>query len=161
MDAAAPSETRRLIAERWLERLLRTYPENSSRILHVEKDPFRNPIGHAFKEGLSILVEEVFGGMNAARIAAAMDSIVRIRAVQDFTARQTVSFVFLLREIAREQVPDDEEILKTLDQRVDELALIAFDLFTSCREKLCEIKAGELKRSMYVQLRRECGRTVQ
>ncbi len=135
-----------LISSGWLERVLQTYPAQSCRLWQLEEDPFRNPVGYALKEGLSVLVEEVLGGMDRDRIIPALDAIVRLRAVQDFTAGQAVSFVFPLREVIREHLGED----LLFQQRIDELALLAFDRFITCREQMHEIKAQELRRSMHV-----------
>ena len=154
------TEKKRVIAGEWLARVLQSYPETSSRLLRLETDPFRNPVGHALKEGLSVLVGEILGEMAPARIAPALDGIVRIRAVQDFTAGQAVSFVFLLREVARKHLGDHEAVLELAERRIDDLAVQAFDLFIACREKMDEIKADALKRSMYVQTRLDRKRAV-
>ncbi len=146
-------EKNRVVAGEWLQRVLETYPEDSTRLLRLERDPFRNPVGNALREGLSVLTEEILGGMDTGRITPALDGIVRIRAVQDFTAGQAVSFVFLLRDVVRKHLGDHEEILAIAERRIDELAVLAFDLFMTCREQTYEIKANELKRSMYVQTR--------
>ena len=151
--AGSLSEKKCVIAAEWLERVLQTYPKESCQPLRLERDPFRNPVGHALQQGLSVLVEEILGGMDRDRMAPALDGIVRIRAVQDFTAGQAVSFVFLLREVVRRHLGDHEEILTIAEQRIDELAVLAFDLFMTCREKIYEIKVNELKRSTYVQTR--------
>ena len=153
LPASGLSDKKRVIDGEWLQRVLQTYPEDSSRLLRLERDPFRNPVGHALQQGLSVLVEEILGGMDRDRMAPALDGIVRIRAVQDFTAGQAVSFVFLLREVVRRHLGDHEEILAIAEQRIDELAVLAFDLFMTCREKIYEIKVNELKRSTYVQTR--------
>ena len=166
MDSAVPlpqgdlAEKKRVIAGEWLERVLETYPENSSRHLRLETDPFQNPVGQTLKEGLSVLVEEILGGMTLARITPALDGIVRMRAVQDFTAGQAVSFVFLLREVVRKHLGDHQAILELAERRIDDLALQAFDLFMACREKMYEIKAEALKRSMYMQTRLDRKRAV-
>ena len=146
-------ETKRLIIAEWLERILETYPEKNSRLLRLETDPFRNPAGHAFREGAGVLVEEVLGGMVLARITPALDAIVRIRAVQDFTPTEAVAFVFLLRDVAARHLRDRAEILGEVHRRIDHLALEAFDLFMACREKIYEIRAETLKRSMFMQSR--------
>ena len=166
MDSAVPlpqgdlAEKKRIIAGEWLERVLRTYPENSSRHLRLETDPFQNPVGQTLKEGLSVLVEEILGGMTLARITPALDGIVRVRAVQDFTAGQAVAFVFLLREVVRKHLGEHKAILELAERRIDHLAVEAFDLFMACREKMYEIKADALKRSMYVQTRLDRKRVV-
>jgi hypothetical protein len=158
--AGSLSEKKCVIAAEWLERVLETYPKVSCRPLRFERDPFRNPVGHALQQGLSVLVEEILGGMDRGRITPALDGIIRIRAVQDFTAGQSVSFVFMLREVVREHLGDHEEFLAIAEQRIDELAVLAFDLFMACREQIYELKANELKRSMYVQTRLDRNRAV-
>ena len=37
-----------------------------------------------------------------------------------------------------------------VQRRIDELALLAFDLFMKCREEIYEIKAREAQRKVYV-----------
>lgn len=139
------------ILKQWIARTLQSYADQTSRFLLDEKDPFRNPVGHALKEGLPVLFEELAGGMDAARITPALDSIVRIRAVQDFTASQAVAFVFLLKKIVHEELAGEN--LAALEERIDELALLAFDLFMKCREKIYEIKANEARRRVFVMER--------
>lgn len=160
LAAGALAEKKRLISSEWLQRVLQTYPDESCRLLRFEKDPFRNPVGHALREGLPVLVEEILGGMRRDRIVPVLDSIVRIRAVQDFTAGQAVSFVFLLREVVRKHLRDNEDAREAAEKRIDELAVFAFDIFMTCREKLWEIKANEFRRGMYLQTRLDQQSTV-
>ena len=136
-----------VIVQQWLERTLETYPGQSARFLAQEKDRFRNPVGHALREGLPVLFDELAGEMNAARITPVLDSIVRIRAVQDFTPSQAVAFVFLLKRVLWEHCPDG---LAALEEKIDQMALLAFDLFVECREKICELKVEEARRSVYL-----------
>jgi hypothetical protein len=143
-----PVQTREAIAEAWLDRILRTYPAQTARFLKSEKDPFRNPAGHAFKEALPILLDELLLSMDKERIVPALDSIVRIRAVQDFTAAQAVAFIFQLKEILRQSCPETD--LAQLYDRIDELALMAFDIFQQCREKLCQSRVDETRRRVFV-----------
>jgi hypothetical protein len=154
------------LLEKWLERTLATYPRQTLHFLHDEKDRFRNPVGHTLREGLATLLEEVTGEMDAARIRPALESIVRLRAVQDFTPSQAVGFIYLLREILDEELAGERsggftppwrgEPAPTsggtwaVQRRIDELALLAFDLFMQCREEIFEIKAREARRQTYV-----------
>ena len=142
-------QTSSALLEKWLERTLATYPSQTLRFLRGEKDRFRNPVGHTLREGLATLLDELTGEMDAAKIGPALESIVRLRAVQDFTPSQAVGFVYLLagdpagriwREVTRRPV----------QKRIDEMALLAFDLFMKCREEIYEIKAREAQRKVYV-----------
>ena len=92
-----------------------------------------------------------------------LDRLIRIRAVQGFSASQAVGFVFLLKDILSSEgdaasdgpAPDDE--LRTLWAHVDALALHAFDIYVACREKLSEIKVNEV-RMQTAKLLERCAR---
>ena len=174
------ADQKRAVLEKWLERTLATYPRQTLDFLHDQKDRFRNPVGHTLREGLATLLDEVTGEMDAARIRPARESIVRLRAVQDFTPSQAVGFVYLLREILDEELAGERTGERTaailaarnrsggftppwrgepaatsegewsVQKRIDELALLAFDLFMQCREDIFEIKAREARRQTFV-----------
>jgi len=149
------AEHKRVFLEKWLEQTVATYPDQTFRFLHGEKDRFRNPVGHTLREGLTTLLDEIMGEMDLTRIKPALDSIVRVRAVQDFTPSQAIGFVYLLREIVAEAREGGSS--SAIQRRIDELALLAFDLFMKCREEIYAIKAREAQRKVYV-LERICQR---
>jgi hypothetical protein len=148
------------IVREWLMRTLQTYPEHTGRFLSQERDPFRNPVGSTLKDALPVLFEGVLGGKDTAQVTPALDSVVRIRAVQDFTPGQAVAFVFLLRPVIRDalsterQEASDRDALAALESRIDALALLAFDLFMKCRERIYEIRTNEARRRIFLLERR-------
>ena len=141
-------QTREAIADQWFARVLRTYPIQTAHFLAEEKDPFRNPVGTTFRHALAILLEELLLGMDHDKVAAALDSIMQIRAVQDIPPGRALEFLFHLKGILRDQQPGP--VLDLLDSRIDEMALAAFDLFTKYRERLCEARVNETRRRVYV-----------
>lgn len=145
-----PAHRREAIVKEWLSRALSAYPEQTSRFLFQHRDPFRNPVGHHYSHGFAVLIDELLGEMDAARLTHAIDAVVRIRAVQDFSASEAVSFVFILKDVFRDELKEDPGALADLDGRIDKLALVAFDCFMKCREKLYEIKAGEERRKVHI-----------
>lgn len=138
--------SREAILEQWVARTIESYPCQSTPFLLAEKDRFRNPVGYTLREGLAALLQQLLGEMDVEGIAPALDSVVRVRAVQDFSASEAVGFVFLLKPILRELAKEWESA--TLDQRVDQLALMAFDNYVSCREQLADIRVSESRRGM-------------
>jgi hypothetical protein len=80
--------------------------------------------------------------------------------VQDFSPSQAVGFVFVFKKLLR------EEFLETLDAegrlpellameaRVDNLALMAFDLYNSAREQVFRMRVDEVKRAQSNLLKR-------
>ena len=113
-----------------------------------ELDRFRNPVGHAMRNSMATLVEEVLGDMDADKIAPALDAIVRLRAVQDLTPSAAVGFVFLLRPVVRGSNPSRPAMVEA---HIDQLALMAFDRYLRCREQIAEIGANEARRRVRVR----------
>ena len=143
---SVPRETRRAIAERWLAETLRTYPDQTAQFLIRERDPFRNPVGTALREAIPTLVDELFEAMDAVSVARALEGVVRIRAVQDFSASEAVGFIFFLKSALRTEWPRETAIPADLDRRVDQIALAAFDLYARCREQVFEVRLREAAR---------------
>lgn len=135
------------IAERWLERALAAYPANAQPFIAAEHDPFRNPVGHTLRENLTTLVRECLGSMNAPAIESSIDSLIRLRAVQDFSPAEAVGFIFDLRSIAHDAaipLPAD------FAARVDQIALLAFDKYMACREQIFDLRVRELRSRLQV-----------
>ena len=139
-------ERKRAVAQEWLARTLETYPFQSMQFLLHETDCFRNPVGQILKDGIPLLVDELFGEMNSDRVRQALESIVRIRAVQNFSASEAVGFVFLLKKILHEELSAGVAIHLDLDSRVDEMALTAFDLYAQCQREISHIQVSEARR---------------
>ena len=69
----------------------------------------------------------------------------------DNTTTQAITFVFLLKKAIREVLADDigkslgYRSLLEFEARIDELALLALDIYMKCREKVHEIRLKEVK----------------
>jgi hypothetical protein len=136
------------VAELWLRRVLSSYPGQSAEFLATERDPFRNPVGSTIRRALGILLDELLLGMDQGRLDAALDSIVQIRAIQDLPASRAVEFLFQLKDILRTQLAGPDREL--LDSRIDDLTLLAFDLYVKYRERTYQAKANEARRRVFV-----------
>ena len=130
------------IAERWAERTMASYPAEMLPFLSGEQDPFRNPVGHTLRENLATLARELLGTMDKRAIAPALDALIRLRAVQSFSPAEAVRFVFELRIAIREASGAVPELLQS---RIDNLALMAFDQYMTCREQIFELRAKEIR----------------
>jgi hypothetical protein len=151
---------RSAILERWFGLILDSYPPDASEFLKKQNDPFANPVGNTISRGIKELFDELVDGANSDTIVPILDQIVRIRAVQDFSPSQAVGFVFELkksirREMAKElRTEADESDLQELERRIDMMALLAFDIYMLCREKVYDIKANEAKNRTFILLER-------
>ena len=148
------------LVKRWFNLIVETYPDETSRFLKYQKDRFANPVGFTLSQGLDKIFDEVVSGVEPERVAPALTDIVRVRAIQNFTPSQAVAFIFILKKVIREALTEEirnpefhQELLKVED-RIDQLALLAFDQYLSCREKLYDLKTNEFRRQTYRLLQR-------
>lgn len=147
---------REVVLERWLRTVLDTYPPDTARFLSGMADQFGNPVGHTLRTGLAGLYDALIAGVSAPALAAAVDGIVRIRAVQEFAPSVAVGFVHELRGILREELADAglaEPERAALDAGVDRMALAAFDVYMQCREKLFQIRVREIRDAQAIAAR--------
>ncbi len=141
---------RQPILEKWITETMASYPPAVVPFLAGESDPFRNPVGHSVRQSLTIMFEQLLGDMNGECLDPALDGIIRVRAVQELSPSEAIGFTFRLKAILRELAPEEDQI--ALADRVDRLALMAFDKYTQCREQLAEIRIKELRRGVLSRL---------
>jgi hypothetical protein len=139
------------VLKRWFNLILETYPPDTAALMRKDKDRFTNPVGSTLSREIEILFSELCGGSQDEKCQASLDSILKIRSVQDFSPSQAVGFVFLLKRAIGETLKDDicresvmDEWLK-FQSRIDDLALQAFDAYMECREKICEIRINQAR----------------
>jgi len=149
-----------IILKRWFDAILDSYLPETSDHLKVDSNPFTNPVGYNISEG----IEGIFNGIivegKTESLSPFLDQVIRIRAVQDFTPSQAVAFVFLLKNVIREELKNEirkgmlyEELLH-VESKIDDIAIRCFDLFMKCREKIYELKANELRNMTFMLLQR-------
>jgi hypothetical protein len=148
------------VAQRWLEKTLATYPAEALGFLTNRQDPFANPVGHCLRAGLPGLLGAWLAGAAERDLATALEPIVRVRSVQAFTSAQAVSFVFLLKIAVREELgtawdaPELSSEAREVDAQIDQLALVAFDVYTKCRDLMHQLRVDEVKRRVSGLMRR-------
>jgi hypothetical protein len=140
------------IAELWLRCALLKYPNQGAEFLATERDAFRNPAGSTIRRAVETLLDELLQGMDHARVTEALDSLMQIRAIQGVEPGSALEFLFQLKGILRDRTTGPEKEL--LDSRIDNLALLGFDLFMKYRERTYQARANEARRRVFVMERR-------
>jgi len=145
------SKNQLAILKRWFDLILETYPANTAALMRKDRNQFTNPVGSTISQEIEVLYKGLLEGKNSEGFSASLNSILKIRSVQDFSPSNAVGFIFLLKKAMEETLkgeireePMREEWLKFLS-RIDELALRAFDIYMDCREKICEIRINQAK----------------
>lgn len=140
--------------ERWRERFVELFPEGSRAFFRDKRDPFANPIGHAIRTASEAILDDLLADADTERTARALDDLIRILAIQKLAPSQAAAFPFALKDSIRAVAADDGDgeglavhgpALLELETRVDGLALRAFNIYMSCRERLFTIRTREIR----------------
>jgi hypothetical protein len=151
------SQNRSAIISGWEECVLESYPEETAKFLRAQQDQFANPVGAALREGLAAILDGVLAKQPEDELTPALDRIIRIRAVQELAPSQALAFVLDLRQVIADEVSDpplSADELQELAQRIDRLALTAFDVYTQCREQISSIRIKEIRNRSLNRLER-------
>lgn len=145
------SKSRESISARWLKALIESYPQESGKFLFSKKNEFTNPIGHAYEKGLADIFAAVFN-RKTDDLQQAMQEIVKIRSIQDYSASFAMNFMFILKDVIKEEYEsysknkgDWKEYAEAIAM-ADEALKTALDMLLIQRERIYEIKANEVKK---------------
>lgn len=139
-----------LIQGKWLQLILDTYPKETARFLERETDNFLNPVGSITSQEISTIYDELIGGMNSEKLSSALERIIRIRAIQEFSPSKALNFIPLLKKVVRETLINDSagqfdwHELNDFENRLEKIIFLAFDIYMECRERVFNIKINEL-----------------
>lgn len=139
------------ILDRWRDMTFATYHPDTSQFLASKKDRFHNPVGHAVATGLQTLYEGLLRKADSEDFFPAIAEIIKIRSVQDFSPSDAVGFVFFLKqaiaeEIGQKELAQNSEEWFDLETSIDRLALYTFETYMACREKIYQIRVGEVRK---------------
>ena len=155
------AEKKTIILERWLDRILEDYPPHTQTFFRENKSPYSNPIGSTLRRGMEGIIGQILRPLSVEEVRAILEPVMKVRAVENLPPSQGEKFILPLREIVSEIVRAEKrkDLLGRewldLNSRVSQLALLAMNLYSECREKVNQlrIKEGE-KRAGEVQGRR-------
>ncbi len=145
-------EKKDLIVRKWVTYVLETYPDEGARLFKSEKDPFANPVGASVRHGTQMAFDALLAGEEAEAISQHLSEIIQIRAVQQFSASEGLSFVFRLKDAARdvlEEAVTDHGLVSEwaeFDRQIDAIALASFDIHGEYRKQVYELRLNETKR---------------
>ena len=139
------------IIRNWFEATIQTYAPDTAQFYKGQSDQFGNPVGSITAKGIAFLLDQLLETWDVEAVKSYLDPIMRIRAIQDFSPSQATGFILLLKKILREnlasELQNDANALQLLEfeSKIDQLCLLAFDLYMDCKEKIYEISANEAR----------------
>jgi hypothetical protein len=139
------------IIKKWFEATLQTYAPDTAKFYKGQKDQFANPVGNINAQGVAFLLDQLLNDFEVDAVKTYLDPIIRIRAVQDFTPSRATAFILSLKKILRDCLSDKLKDagmaveLLAFESKIDELCLMAFDIYMACKEKIYQISANDMR----------------
>ena len=139
------------IAKKWFNLAAQTYALDTAQFLKSKTDPFANPVGSTMMTGLDGILDQLIHTMDPKTLNSHLDSIIRIRAIQDFTPSQATAFILSLKKVLREYLAKELQDRRLaaefieFESKIDQICLMAFDIYMQCREKVYQIGANETR----------------
>lgn len=140
------------ILSRWIPAALGNVNQNEQFKVHREQDRFSDPLGYAIASNTQAILQWLCSDDPDMNLSKPLEDICRIKAVQDSRPSESLRFIFNLKTVIRESLAEECDVsqyaedLYRIDQRIDEMALLAFDLFSACRNQIYKLQAEEIKR---------------
>ncbi len=140
------------ILKKWIDKILETHSKSHAVFVKNKKDQFANPIGHVLTQETKKILDAIINDQDLSSISESLDKIMKIRSIQDYSPASAVAFVFVLKEIIRnefEKELNSESMLKkymSFENRIDELSLMVFNSYVKCRDKIFELRLNEIKK---------------
>ena len=147
-------EGRAELCAQWAESADAIYPFAAAGLLRTQRDAFANPIGGRTRAVASLILTGIITSDCDDELRGGLEEFLRVRAVQEMTPEEALAPVFAFKELFRqylksENIPvtwDLRAQLTELESRIDALALLAFGIYTHCRDALHEVRLNDIRR---------------
>jgi hypothetical protein len=143
------------IINKWFDLVIDSYPPDTVHFIRNQKNQFANPVGHTIHTAIEGIFDGLLNPSDSAKISKYLDNIIRIRAIQDFTPSVALNFLFLLKDVVRQEIKEEihedgifEEVL-SFESLMDGLLKESFEIYMACREKIYELSANEARNMTY------------
>jgi len=145
------SQKRLSILDRWLRLICESYPGEAAKSVGRNNDRFSNPVGYVLAHEIEALYEGLLQGKEGDPVSVPLEKIMQIRSVQDFPPSHAVAVIPLLKKAIHEAMIGSGADLQLkdwfeLESRIDHLSLLAFDVYSKCRERINEIRLNEVRK---------------
>jgi hypothetical protein len=154
------AEKKTSLVDSWIDLIFQSYPMETVSFLKKEKDRFSNPIAYQISRGINGIFEALLQDTEKDKLVAALDEVIKVQAIQQFSPSQALAFIFLFKTVVRDHLAEeleDEALSKEyleFESKIDGLGLLGFDVYMKRREKLFEIRMQEVKASVGCLIRK-------
>jgi len=146
------NEKKQQILLKWQSAAFSSYQNHDFLNGNKKTGRFLNPISYVTEKSTREILGCLINDENDMKLFTPLEEICRLRAIQESKPAEALKFIFDLKQIIREELTDENQSnywaveLWDVDRRIDEIGLLAFDVYSDCRAKICELRINEMKR---------------
>lgn len=146
------NEKKQQILSKWQAAAFSCYADHNLLMVGKEKGRFSNPMDYVIEKSTAEILEWLIKVESIADLVTPVKELCKLRAIQELKPSEALKFIFALKQIIREELEDENETnywtveLCDVNERIDEIGLLAFDIYSDCRAKIYEVKFNEIKR---------------
>jgi hypothetical protein len=113
---------------------------------------FSDPTGYVIEQSTGEILEWLIRVENDVDLFAPLEQICKLKAIQDIRPAEALSFIFNLKQVIREEIADENDNfhwavdMSEVERRIDEIGLLAFNIYSDCRAKIYELRMNEIIR---------------
>lgn len=144
-------QKRSLIQAMWTEAVIVSYPSESAKFIVENKNKFTNPLGYTLENSINTICCNYLDTANVRECEQAIEALIRLRAVQDFTPSKAIGIMFDFKAIVLSEIRDMVESKDkfneylSIEKQIDRMTEYALNFYIECRERVNEIKANEVR----------------
>lgn len=146
------------IVKEWVSQIFATYPIDTVGFLRRNEDMFNNPVGERTKRAVQTIYDALcVDVLESEAVTPALEEFIRVRSIQNFSAPKAVGCLFfvktIIRKTCRKEIEENNlwQALLALESEVDSIVLVAFGIYSDCRDKVQLMRVEEKKRG-YAQI---------
>ncbi len=115
-------------------------------------DRFTDPVGYTISRNAAFILNALIQGDDPEASRVYLETIIKIRAVQDLTHQQAVRFMSDLKTAIRSQVTNETmklepaEEVRELDKRIDRLGHVADEIYIEKKRQIRELAIKHTKK---------------
>jgi len=144
-------ENKSIIVDNWFSEIASNFPSETIPFLKKKNKQFSNPMGYNLFQGVESIVDYLTGQKTIDEASSALEEMIKIIAVQNWSAEQSLSFMYDIKKVFINLLGghiEKQGLLGdwiNLESEIDYLTLKAFDLFMQTRERLYDIRANQMR----------------
>lgn len=157
-------EKKSSLLDKWKDVAL--LPEQDGKSFFRNTDQFGSPVAWTTAVEMERIYDSIIGELDEKQTEKSLDSMMRIRAVQDASPSASVMFLSNFKDLVRKEFKDLEKLklksgetvtmteLISFETRIDTLIHKTFDIYMGCREHLFRLKLDQIEQGS--PLKQEC-----